>query len=299
MRSRWAIVLAGGDGTRLQSVTSSLMGEPTPKQFCRFFGGRTLVDDTINRLAPIVDSARMALLLTRDHERHYEALRASRPASLMLEQPANRGTGIGMAFGIGRIRRRDPDAVVGFFPADHHYQDVAAFGRAVSMAYLLAALTPDRLVLVGAAPLGPEPDYGWIQPGRPVEWPASDGRIFDVSRFWEKPDASTARTLFTRRCVWNTFITVGTVRAFRAAFAAGAPDLGSFSDSIAEGSTVELDRTAEACYAGARSRCFSAEVLTRVPDHCSLVTMAEAGFVDVGRPDRLASVQSRFGRRTA
>lgn len=43
---RWAVVLAGGDGTRLQELTRRISGDKRPKQFCSFFEGKSLLDNT-------------------------------------------------------------------------------------------------------------------------------------------------------------------------------------------------------------------------------------------------------------
>ena len=37
-----ALLLAGGDGTRLQAFTAQLMGAPIPKQYCPLMHGRSL-----------------------------------------------------------------------------------------------------------------------------------------------------------------------------------------------------------------------------------------------------------------
>ena len=111
--------------------------------------GRTsLLEATTRRLAGIVDDRRTVLLLSSSHRRFYEDIGRSRPSSLLVEQPANQGTAVGMAFALGRIRQTDRHAVVGFFPSDHHYAHVSAFHEATSTAYRIAAQHPDRLVLI-------------------------------------------------------------------------------------------------------------------------------------------------------
>src|SRR6185369_98850 len=113
----WAAILAGGEGQRLNGVTAALTGEPTPKQFCRLLGPRTLIDETRERLAGVVDDKQTVLMLSMNHRRFYKDLSQSRPPSLMVEQPVSQGTGPAIAFALGRIRRADRDAVVAFFPS--------------------------------------------------------------------------------------------------------------------------------------------------------------------------------------
>src|SRR6188768_2120113 len=128
----WAAILAGGEGRRLNSVTTAITGEPTPKQFCRLLGPMTMIDETRQRLAGVVDDKQTVLMLSKSHRRFYADLAQTRPPSLMVEQPAGQGTGAAMAFALGRIRRSDRDAVVAFFPSDHYYSNVGAFRVAVA-----------------------------------------------------------------------------------------------------------------------------------------------------------------------
>ena len=71
---RWAVILAGGDGTRLQSLTRSISGDDRPKQFCPIIGGRTLLDQTSRRVALSVAPEQTLTVLTRTHERFYGSL---------------------------------------------------------------------------------------------------------------------------------------------------------------------------------------------------------------------------------
>ena len=49
----WAVLLAGGDSTRLQSLTVKIAGDSRPKQFCRIFGMTSLLGKTRERLRPV------------------------------------------------------------------------------------------------------------------------------------------------------------------------------------------------------------------------------------------------------
>jgi mannose-1-phosphate guanylyltransferase len=288
----WAVILAGGDGTRLHGVTTALTGEPTPKQFCRLLGRLTLLEETRHRLAGIVDDRRTVLLVSSSHRRHYEELRQSRPLSLLIEQPANQGTAVAMAYALGRVRQADRDAVVGFFPSDHHYTDLGRFREATAAAYRIAAQERDRLVLVGATPQAPEQDLGWIEPGPAHDCPGADYAVMTIHRFWEKPEPLVANRLFRQRALWNTFITVGTVDAFRAALQATQPDLVPALDDIAAACTQEEEaRVVDAVYRRVPRLCFSARVLAAAPDRCLVVPLRASGWADIGRPDRLAEIQ--------
>jgi mannose-1-phosphate guanylyltransferase len=69
----WAVVLAGGDGTRLRSLTQLISGEDRPKQFCHVYGDKTLLAHTRARLAGTIHPERTAFVLVKNHERFIEA----------------------------------------------------------------------------------------------------------------------------------------------------------------------------------------------------------------------------------
>ena len=154
----------------------------------------------------------------------------------------------------------------------------------------LAALRIDTLVLIGAPATRPEPEYGWIEPGRPAAWPASDGRIFEVGQFWEKPGPALASRLYRRRCFWSTFTTLATVQAFRRAFMlAGTPVDDLFSDLLAAGPAGQ-DEVLETAYAAHSPVCFSSGVMSRIPSHCLVLPLVGSAWTDIGSPARLAQV---------
>jgi mannose-1-phosphate guanylyltransferase len=69
MRNQWAIILAGGDGTRLQSMTSAITGDNRPKQFVPVIGRSTLLDQTRQRVALSFDPSRTSIVVTQKHRR--------------------------------------------------------------------------------------------------------------------------------------------------------------------------------------------------------------------------------------
>jgi len=65
-QQRWAIVLAGGDGTRLQGLTRKIDGDARPKQFSRIFGDRSLLGHTREHLKPMTSMAEGARVVMRN-----------------------------------------------------------------------------------------------------------------------------------------------------------------------------------------------------------------------------------------
>src|SRR5580658_7460874 len=166
--NRWAVLLAGGDGVRLQELTRKLSGDCRPKQFCSLFAERSLFEQTRERIDPLFPRSRQVPVLSRAHEKYFSGTLAEAAESPALIQPENRGTGVAIALASLHILSCDPDAMVSVFPCDHYYSDEASFRSAILWAKDCAVRHPGAIVLVGAEAEYPEADYGWIEPGAVV-----------------------------------------------------------------------------------------------------------------------------------
>lgn len=143
----WAVVLAGGDGTRLQRLTLQISGDTRPKQFCKLMGGDTLLAQTSRRITPLFQRDRQLYVVTRAHHSFYRDELSVSKASLTMEQPCNRGTAIAIGVAALRLLDCETDPLVAFFPSDHHYSDEGAFGRAVKTALAYSRRNPKAIVL--------------------------------------------------------------------------------------------------------------------------------------------------------
>lgn len=207
----WAIVLAGGEGTRLRSVTRRLYGEERPKQYAVLSGTRSLLCQTLDRVARLVPPHRTVVVTLASHARYLVAELADRPGISVLPQPCDRGTAAGVLLPAHWIHARDPQATAVVFPTDHFILEEARFMEQVAAAADHARAHAEWLVLLGAPPTEPEPDYGWIEPGERLGWAGAP--LHRIRRFLEKPAEAQARQLFARGCLWNTFVFAASVSA--------------------------------------------------------------------------------------
>src|SRR4051794_1127416 len=92
----WAVLLAGGDGVRMRDLTRRIVGDHRPKQFCPILGPESLLRQTRNRLDPLVSGDRQVFVVSSAHERYYSEELADAKDSLVIEQPMNRGTAVGI-----------------------------------------------------------------------------------------------------------------------------------------------------------------------------------------------------------
>ena len=117
---RWAVILAGGDGMRLRSLTRRITGDERPKQFCPVIGGGTLLEQTWRRTSQVVPPERTLLVFTRRHERFYQPLVSELKARHVVAQPENCGTAAGILYPFLRLAALapSPQATVAVFTSD-------------------------------------------------------------------------------------------------------------------------------------------------------------------------------------
>lgn len=290
---RWAVVLAGGDGTRLRGLTRFICGDDRPKQFCPLFGEHTLLGHTIRRAQRSVPSQQILLALTHKHREFYapeaDCLKACR-----IVQPANKGTAPAILLGALSIQRIDPDALVAILPSDHHYADDMQFTRALESAFEIASQCSESVVLLGAQPDRPEVEYGWIELGPNVAH--SNGGLYSVQAFWEKPSLEVAHALLGKHCAWNTFVMVGHVRAFVELSARAIPDvLGTLGRArVWTGSETHIEHS---IYNQMRSTDFSRHVLSREFSRLLVLRVRNLGWSDLGHPERVLVAMEQGGSR--
>jgi len=287
---RWAVILAGGSGTRLQELTRRITGDSRPKQFCHFFGSQSLLEHTRERIAPLFQEDRTLFVLVRAHQSYFDEELAEVKPSRMIIQPANCGTAAAMALCLRTILQYDEDALVAFFPSDHHYLNCSAFRDCIDCALRLVPEYPQNVLIVGAEAQYPETEYGWIEKGRTlVDQPVHP--LLRLSRFSEKPALGRAERLQRQGALWNTFVTIGLAGAFLELLDAAVPRLArSF---VKAHQSVELEQL----YNNLGSVDFSRAVLAKMPGRLVVLQEGASGWTDLGTPRRLAEVLARHGIR--
>ncbi|MFP4648759.1 MAG: mannose-1-phosphate guanylyltransferase/mannose-6-phosphate isomerase [Halorhodospira sp.] len=220
---RYAVVLAGGSGTRLWPLSRRSM----PKQLLALTGERTLLQETARRLLPALPPYRMSTVAHADYRFEVKGqLHEVEPrlAEGVLIEPAGRNTLPAIAWSVARIAHQRPDALVGVFPSDHQVADAEALRTAWARAEVAA--DAGNLVLFGIQPTGPATGFGYIQAGSALE-----AGVERVERFVEKPDADTAqRYLEQGGYYWNSGMFVFRADRFLELLAEHQPEI---ADAVA------------------------------------------------------------------
>ena len=214
--SRWAVVLAGGVGSRFWPLSTP----SRPKQLLPLVDERPMLVATLDRLEPLVPSVR-TLVLTNSSLRDVVSGHMPRvPAENVIAEPRAVGTGGALTWAASEIERRDgPDAIMISVHADWAIGDDKGFRRALDHAATVAERS-SALVTVGVVPSRPDTGFGYIRPGSPI----GDG-AFRVDRFVEKPDRASAERLISEGALWNSGIFAWRVGDFLKEVRALTPEL--------------------------------------------------------------------------
>jgi len=211
MGERYAIIMAGGGGTRLWPASVA----QRPKQLMDpTLGEQSLLAQTIARLDGVVPPERIYIITATEQAAGIREHAPSVPAGQIISEPTGRNTGPCVALGLCHIRARhgglDAASVIAL-PADHSVGDPVAFRARVQAAFCHAE-TADTIVTLGITPSYPATGFGYIerkpQPVNAVEGDLG-APVFEAERFVEKPDEAKAREfLASGRFLWNAGIFV-------------------------------------------------------------------------------------------
>ena len=279
----WAVVPAGGAGTRLWPLSRSA----SPKFLRDLTGsGRSLLQGTYDRLAPAVED-RFIVVTGRAHRDAVADQLPDVADDAIIAEPSARDSMAAIGLAAALLERKDPDAVMGSFAADHVIADAEEFRRTVGVA--VEAARDDWLVTIGIEPTHASTAFGYIHLGDQLPGHSS---AFSVRAFVEKPSADVAEGyLATGDYRWNAGMFVVRPRVLLDLLGASDPEFAAALREIA----ADPDRL-EALWPTLPKIALDHAVAEPAADAGRVATVpAGFGWDDIGDFDSLATLLGTDG----
>lgn len=275
---RYGIIMAGGSGTRFWPLSRRSM----PKQFLNLTGKDIMVNETIDRLMPVIRQEDIFVVTNAAYaEMTLEASAGRLKKDHILAEPAARNTAACIGYAAMEIIKKYGDGVMGIFASDHYIKDEAAF-RQVLEAAIREAEGADKLVTIGIRPRFPATGYGYIKrkaAGSP-----------EVEEFVEKPDLETAEGyLQSGNYLWNSGMFVWKASVILKQFERLLPDVYAYLAEIGESMGTEREKeTIAALYPKIPKISVDYGIMERAEN--VLVLEGDFGWNDVGSLDTIQAL---------
>ena len=290
MAETWSVVLAGGEGSRLRTLTTTREGLVIPKQYCSINRSSCLLQDALKRAATVAMPSHVCTVVADQHRRWWTSAIAGLNESNVFVQNRNRGTAYGILLALLKLEMRNPSAIVTFLPADHYFRDEEAITRVLRIAGNLASANTHATYLLGADPERADPELGYILPAEKVlDKPA------EIVGFTEKPTTDHARELLSVGALWNLSILVGSLGALLELFEEDyAERLGQMREAL--NCRVAGDRQSLDTFYGAIAPSdFSHDVLEVQATRLQVLRVPNCGWTDLGTPQRVEATVRSMG----
>jgi len=278
----WAVVLAGGDGSRLRALTTTREGLTVPKQYCSLGRSTCLLQEALVRAEAVALPSHICAVVAAQHRRWWEAAAAGVKSSNLFVQPQNKGTAHGILLALLLLERINPDAQVTLLPADHHFRDETTISRLLRVAVNLANADPAATYLLGAEPDAPDGELGYILPAERVRDKAAS-----ITGFAEKPDPDYARELISLGALWNLFILIGTVHSLLDLYAEKhARSVTDMRKALADQAAHDTHALTH-LYDRLAPVDFSHDILEIQATRLKVLRVPNCGWTDLGTPQRV------------
>lgn len=231
------VILAGGSGTRLWPLSTP----GYPKQFLPLPNGKSMIQETLARVAPLISPEQAWIVTGRNMaELVYEHLPTLIPDHL-LGEPMGRNSAPAIAWIAATLAHRDPDAIMVSLHADHVITQVEPLRQALQLAY--RAAERGYLVTLGIKPTAPETGYGYIRYGAQIT-EGNGHQAFYGECFVEKPDRATAQSyLDDGHYVWNSGMFAWQVKTILREMHTHLPEMMQKIDQIVEAMGTPHEQT--------------------------------------------------------
>lgn len=225
MNHVYAVIMAGGRGERLWPLSTP----ERPKQFLNLFGERTMLQQTVDRVLPLIPIGNVYIITAAEHVPLVKEQLPEVPDENIVGEPVGRGTAPCVGLAATLIQQRDPAGVMLALAADHVIKNEQVFRELLQKATEIA-VQGTHLLTFGIDPTRPEIGYGYIH--APSSW-EGDAEVLEVGRFTEKPDRETAEHFLREGTYyWNSGMFVWGVDTILEEIRQSLPGLGDALEEL-------------------------------------------------------------------
>jgi mannose-1-phosphate guanylyltransferase len=282
-----AVIMAGGRGTRFWPRSR----EKKPKHLLDIVSNRTIIQETVDRIKPLIKPRNILIVTGRKHARELIRQLPEVPAKNILIEPVGRNTAACIGLAAVHVQKKAKDDVMVVLPSDHGIGDPVRYRKVIAAA-ALAAEKDNALITIGINPTSPQTGFGYMEGGASVGHVA-DEVLLRVKSFREKPDLKQAQAFVkSGNFFWNSGMFVWKASTILNEIERFLPELhaGLMSIKTSMGKPSEA-RTVSSVYKSLASISIDYGVMEKAKD--VFVIPASFGWSDVGSWDALWELSSR------
>jgi mannose-1-phosphate guanylyltransferase/mannose-6-phosphate isomerase len=219
----YGVIMAGGKGERFWPLSRA----DKPKQFLKLTSDRSMLEETIERVTPLIPTKNMRIVTGESMRSHIINSISYITDEQILTEPFGRNTCMAIGLASVHLQKSDPEAVMVVLSADHLIRPPEKLLGILRVACDIAT-KDDRLITIGIVPTRPETGFGYIKLGEPYPYQAGpDGQVCTVAQFTEKPKSAIAQEYYySRQYLWNSGMFVWSARSIMNAISACQPEIG-------------------------------------------------------------------------
>ena len=283
----YAVIMAGGRGARFWPRSR----EKRPKHLLDILSDRTIIQETADRIKPLIKPEKILVVTGRKHARELMRQLPEIPAANIIIEPVGRNTAACIGLAAIHIRKRVKDDVMVVLPSDHAIGDPQKY-RAVISAAARKASQNNALITIGIKPAGPHTGFGYLEGGDSLERVGGE-EVLRVKSIREKPDSALARKfLKSGNFYWNSGMFIWKASTILSEIEQHLPQLHAglmtISDSLG---TASESKTVSRVYMRQASISIDYGVMEKAKN--VFVIPAEFGWSDVGSWDALWDISAK------
>jgi len=288
-----AVIMAGGRGTRFWPRSR----EKKPKHLLDIVSNRTIIQETVDRIKPLIKPKNILIVTGRKHARELMRQLPEVPAKNILIEPVGRNTAACIGLAAVHIQKKAKDDVMVVLPSDHAIGNSERYRTVIAEAARVAE-KENALVTIGIQPTSPHTGFGYMEGGASIGQ-VTGYALLRVKSFREKPDRKQAEAFVqSGNFFWNSGMFVWKASTIINEIKRFLPDLysGLMTIKASLGKSSEA-KTLSTIYKGLAPISIDYGVMEKAKD--VFVIPASFGWSDVGSWDALWEISSKDGRGNA